>query len=242
MTAMFVFSSLALFAQRKIQPVEELLNGGEEGWTVVEDLLKSAKNKVEILDANVDRAKESLYRTQVTTKSPMGAIVYKTGGVVVDDGWIRILGSGSDRLNRTLPEWNKGKSFREFGETPSFLLIADDVIGGFFLLNGGALGDDLGKIYYFSPDNLEFEPLDLTYTGFLQFCFNSNLDEFYSGYRWKTWRADISRLDSDTVFTFYPYLWSKEGKEINKISKKPISAEEQFRFNKEMREQLNFDE
>ena len=34
---------------------------------------------------------------------------------------------------------------KEFGETPTFLLIADDAIGGFFAINGGQFGKDAGK-------------------------------------------------------------------------------------------------
>jgi hypothetical protein len=42
----------------------------------------------------------------------MGAIIYETGGLLVDNGWIRILGSGHKKLDRNLPEWNKGKSIK----------------------------------------------------------------------------------------------------------------------------------
>lgn len=76
------------------------------------------------------------------------------------------------KLNRTLPDWNKGKSFNEFGERPPFLLIADDAVGGFFALNGGQLGKDPGKVYYLSPDNLQWESLNISYSDFLDFCFN----------------------------------------------------------------------
>ncbi|WP_255490641.1 DUF2625 family protein [Dysgonomonas sp. 511] len=31
----------------------------------------------------------------------MGAIVYETGGLLIDDGWIRVLGAGSDRMKQT---------------------------------------------------------------------------------------------------------------------------------------------
>ena len=58
-------------------------------------------------------------------------------------------------------------------------MIADDAAGGYFLLNAGELGDDLGKVYYFSPDNLQYEPLRKTYFEFLQFCFNGQLEDFY---------------------------------------------------------------
>lgn len=224
-----------------MRPVEELINKTDPGWTLVEDWIKSAKNKVEILPADTTKAKDALYKTQVTTRSPMGAVVYMTGGLLIDDGWIRILGSGSEKLNRTLPDWNKGKSFKEFGGAPTFLLIADDAIGGFYLLNGGGLGKDLGKVYYFSPDDLEYEPLDITYTEFLQFCFDGDLDKFYKGYRWTKWRNEVSRLDGDKVFNFYPFLWTKEGKNINKISRKAVPVEEQYSFNLSMRKQLGLD-
>ncbi len=164
----------------------------------------------------------------------MGAVIFNTGGLLIDDGWIRILGSGSTKLNRSLPEWNKGKSFDEFGEQPAFLLIADDACGGFFLLNGGGLGKDPGKVYYWAPDNLQFEPLDMGYSDFLLFCFNNDLDQFYEGTRWKNWRTDIAQLAGDKVMNFYPPLWSKEGKDIEKNSKKVIPVQEQYEFNREL--------
>lgn len=67
------------------------------------------KNEIEILPKDSIQADSALFRTQVTTRSPMGAIIYETGGILVDNGWIRILGSGSEKLKRNFPEWNKGK-------------------------------------------------------------------------------------------------------------------------------------
>jgi len=228
-------------AQNKMKTTEELIDKKEPGWTMVEAGIKKAKNKVEILPVDALKAKEALYKTQVTTHSPMGAIVFMTGGLLIDDGWIRILGSGSSKFNRTLPDWNKGKSFKEFGEKPGFLLIADDAIGGFYLLNDGGLGSDLGKIYYFSPDSLEYEQLDVTYSEFLEFCFNNDLDKFYEGSRWKGWREEVSKIKGDDVFNFYPFLWTNAGSDINKNSRKVISIQEQYGLNLDLRKQLGFD-
>lgn len=224
-----------------MRSLDELINKNEPGWTLVKQLIDSAKNKVEILPVDTGKANDALYKTQVTTRSPMGAIIYMTGGLIIDNGWIRILGSGHSKLNRSLPEWNKGKSFKEFGEPPSFLLIADDAMGGFFLLNGGGLGKDLGKVYYFSPDNLEYEPLDLTYSAFLNFCFNNDLEDFYEGYRWTNWKEDVSTLSGDQIFNFFPPLWTKEGKDINKVSRAAVPVEEQYSLNLDFRKQLGLD-
>ena len=224
-----------------MRTVEELINKSEPGWPLVKEWIKSATNKVELLAVDPAKGEDALFKIQVSTRSPMGAIVYMTGGLLVDDGWIRILGSGSKKLNRTLPDWNKGRSFKDFGEASSFLLVADDAIGGFYLLNGGGLGKDPGKVYYLSPDNLNYEPLNLTYSEFLQFCFNSNLDEFYSGKRWTKWREEVSKLDGGNVFSFYPFLWAKEGKDINKNSRKVVPIQEQYSFSLEMRKQLGLE-
>ncbi|QSB28539.1 DUF2625 domain-containing protein [Flavobacterium sp. CLA17] len=236
-----MFITLMTSAQNKMKQADELINKADPEWTVVEDWIKNAKNKVEVLPADASKAKEALYQTQVTTHSPMGAIVFMTGGILIDDGWIRILGSGNAKFNRTLPDWNKGKSFKEFGENPSFLLIADDAVGGFYILNGGALGSDSGKVYYFSPDNLEYEPLDITYSEFLQFCFGNDLEKFYEGSRWKGWRAEVSKLKGDEVFNFYPFLWSKEGSDIDKNARKIIPIAEQYSLNMDLRKQMGFD-
>lgn len=234
-------STFKIFGQAPMRTIEQLIDTADPGWALVKQWIDAAKNKIEVLPVDTTKAKDALHKTQVTTRSPMGAVIYMTGGILVDDGWIRILGSGSQRLSRSLPEWNKGKAFKANGKQPPFLLIADDVLGGFFILNGGAFGNDLGKVYYWSPDNLEYEPLDITYTGFLYFCFNNDLDKFYEGYRWHNWKTDVSKLTGDQVFNFFPYLWTKEGKDLNKVSRKAIPVEEQYNLNLDFRKQLGLE-
>ena len=236
--SLFLLISINVFNQTTLRTLDELIDKIDPGWTLVKRWIDSAKNKVEILSCDTTKAKEALLKTQVTTRSPMGAIIYSSGGLLIDYGWIRIIGSGHKKLNRTVPDWNKGKSFKEFGEQPKFLLIADDAIGGYFAINGGEFGSDMGKIYYLSPDNLEWEPLDLTYSDFLDFCFNGHLDDFYSNLRWANWRDEVSKLDGNKVYNFFPPLWTKEGKDFNKSSRKLIPVEEQYQFNLDTRKQL----
>ena len=230
--------ALNIFAQQKMRPLNELINTTDPGWPLVKQWIAKARNKVEVLPRDSVKANEALYYTQVTTRSPMGAIVYETGGILIDNGWIRILGSGNKKLDRSLPGWNKGKTFKDFGEPSSFFLVADDAVGGFFAINGGAWSKDVGKIFYFSPDALEWEPLGLGYTDFLHFCFNNDLDKFYEGQRWNNWRKEVDTLDGTKVFNFYPPFWTKEGKNINNSSRKAIPVEEQYFLNMDMRKQL----
>ena len=227
--------------QHNLRSLEDLVNTKVPAWPFVKQMIDTATNKVEVLPIDSFRAKDALYKTQVTTQSPMGAVIYHTGGILVDNGWIRILGSGSKKLQRTLPAWNKGKSFADWGQKPAYVLIADDAAGGFFAINGGAFGKDKGNTYYLSPDRLVWEPLRLSYTDFLYFCFNNDLDGFYANLRWKGWQEDVSSLSTDKAFSFYPALWSKEGKDINKNKKKKIPVGELFLYNLEMRKKLGLE-
>jgi hypothetical protein len=223
-----VFLNFSFAQVRKMKPLSELINNAEPGWAKVQDLIKSGTNYVEVLPKDSIRADSALYQTQVTTRSPMGAIIYETGGILVDHGWIRILGSGCTRMDRSIMEWNKGKSFNNTGDQMSFLLIADDVLGGFFAINAGGLDSaEMGKVFYFSPDNLKWEATHKTYSEFLCFCFSGDLNLYYEGYRWTDWKSEIKNLDGNKGMHIFPYLWSKEGQaDINKNSRKPVPIQE----------------
>jgi hypothetical protein len=240
-TLILPFTILMSFAQYKMRPVDQLINRTDPGWSFVKKWIDSAKNKVEILPVDTLKAKDALYKTQVTTRSIMGAIVYSTGGLLIDNGWIRILGSGSSKMQRTLPDWNKGKAFKEFGDLPAFFLVADDAAGGYFAINYGSLGKDLENIYYLSPDDLQWEPLEMNYEDFIWFCFTGDLKKFYTGIRWNSWQKDIQALKADEVFHILPPLWSKEGKDVEKSFRKPVPAEEEFSYTLELRKTMGLD-
>lgn len=222
-----------------MRTLQELINTEDPGWPVLKEWIDLAKNKVEILPCEKQDAEEALLRTQVTTRSLMGALVYETGGLLIDNGWIRILGAGGERMKRSLPNWNKGKTFSEYGEVPPYLLIADDAIGGFYALNGGFFGEDAGNIYYFAPESLKWTPMKMGYSQFLLFCFETNMDDFYEGLRWNEWRDEVKDLHPDYAYNFFPFLWTKEGKDINTVTKKVIPIEEVYNFNMEMKETFN---
>jgi len=172
----------------------------------------------------------------------MGAIVFSTGGILIDNGWIRILGSGSSKMQRTLPDWNKGKAFKEFGDRPAFFLVADDAAGGYFAINYGSFGKDIDSIYYLSPDNLKWEALEMNYEDFVWFCLNGDLKKFYTGIRWNSWNKDVQSLKADEVFHILPPLWSKQGKDIEKSFRSPVPAEEEFFYDLDLRKKMGLDE
>jgi hypothetical protein len=187
-----------------MRPLHELIDTTDPALPLIHGWVSAAVRPVEVLPPSSKRD-DSLLHTQVTTKSPMGAVVYETGGILVDHGWLRILGSGHQRLTRTLPRWNEGRS-------NGFLLVADDAVGGFFAINGGAFGQDVKSLYYFSPDSLGWERLGIGYSAFLKWVCSGRLEQFYAWIRWAGWEADASTLHGDRCFAFYPPLFTEEGK------------------------------
>lgn len=214
----------------------ELVNLQEPGWAFVQEWIREGKNHVEVLPASDPQRSEALFLTQVTTRSPMGAVIYETGGILVDYGWLRILGSGHPRLPRTLPQWNVDRHGVPPGSGP-FLIVADDVVGGFFAVSGPSWGEP-GLVYYGSPDKLYCENTKLKYSDFLEFCFSGDLNEFYKNLRWKGWKEEIANLAGDRGIDFYPYLFTQESKPIEKCSRKDVPLSELFDLHKDLAKQL----
>lgn len=205
------------------QSADNLIDSTNSAWPDIGLLRKSATNKVIILPATPANGRRVIIQLQQSTRSTLGAVAYHTGGILIDSGWIRILGSGHSLMKRDLAQWNKNKSVGK-----KFLLIADDAIGGFYLLNTGDLGPDTGNVYYLSPKDLVYKSLGTDYYGFLQFCFTGDLDMYYKGLRWKTWRTDLEKLPTDNAFVFLPFLWRDDSQGIDKKVRRDISVEEKY--------------
>jgi hypothetical protein len=215
-----------------MRTLDQLIDREEPAMPLVHQWLEQGSQQFDVLDPSARRG-DVLFGLQVTTRSPMGAIAYETGGILIANGWLRVLASGHPRLNRNIVEWNTGRS-------NGHLLVADDVIGGFFSVNGGAFGEDLGAMYYWAPDTLRWEPLGLGYSDFLVWALSDKLSRFYEGMRWAGWEAEVRNAPGDECFNFYPFLWTAQGS-VNSSQRKLVSVAEQFAFNTELLPKLRND-
>jgi hypothetical protein len=184
--------------------LDELIDNQEPAIKLLQQLVNDAKVPCELLPPGREREKALLY-LQVTTRSTLGALAYDTGGLLIDDGWLRLLGSGHAKLSRSLHEWNSPRT------DGAFYLVGDDLAGGFFAINGGAFGDDLGSVYYWPPDSLEWESLERGFTDFVAMFLTHTIENYYTDLRWSSWREDARSASSDQCFAFFPFLWTKEG-------------------------------
>lgn len=212
-----------------MRPLSELLQSTDPAFPLIEQWVREAEIPAEILSPSARRV-DVLQTLQVTTGSSMGAIAYETGGILVDDGWLRLLGSGNQKLHRDIAAWNAGRA-------EGFVLCGDDVLGGFFAVNGGALGADAGAVYYLAPDTLQWESLEVGFSAFVQWCFTTQLRHFYDKQRLRDVVADTEALSGDQCLNFYPFLWTSEGS-LEASSRRPISVHEQWDLNVDLRRQL----
>lgn len=218
-----------------MKTLTELIDVHDPGWAVVQEWLNAASNPYEVLAKDEPRAEQALLQLQVTTRSPLGALVYETGGLLIDDGWLRILGSGSMRLARDPMGWTQtATDAGSFGA----LLIADDASGGFFALNGGGLGEDIGNVYYFAPDALAWEGLEVGYSAFVEWALCGDLALFYQTVRWPNWREEVRNLGGEQVYAFFPFLWTEPQLPVDERKRTVTPIEEQWRLAQELAESI----
>ena len=155
----------------------------------------------------------------------MGAVALETGGILVDYGWVRVLGGGRARLSRTIQGWNDLAAARPAGRLPGAILVADDAVGGFFAVNGGGIPGAPGHVFYFSPTALRWEDIAPSYSDWLLGIMSGDLAKFYEGMRWPGWEKDAAALPGDQAFSIYPFLFAA-GPEVGKRSRRPVPIEE----------------
>jgi hypothetical protein len=209
-----------------MRALEELIDTSDPGWPVVAEMLGRASNKIEVLPASRENGERTLVAIQVTTRSPLGAIAYGTGGILIDHGWLRILGSGHRRLARDLAKWNFPDGDHSTPRLDGACLVADDAVGGFFALNGGGLPCNGRNVCYLAPDTLEWEDTGRGYTDFLQFACVGDLNGYYGDRRWTGWERDVATLAGDRAFLFYPMLFAKSDGGIEARHRKDVPVEE----------------
>lgn len=228
--------SRAIHQPQPMRSLSELTATDDPAWPLVQQWLAAAPNAV-VLPVTPSKAEAALTHLQVTLRSPMGAVTYYTGGILVDHGWLRILGSGSTQLARSIPSWNAGRAPTDASGNSAFLLVADDVLGGFFAINGGGLAGKPGNVFYLAPDSLEWEDLSVGYTDFLHWALSPRVEAFYADTRWPHWQDEVAMVPGDKALSVYPFLWA-EGPSIEHRSRRAVPVEEIYGVTMDARRQI----
>ena len=185
----------------------ELIDQQDPAWPVLQQWLAGATNLAIVLPVMKNQAAEVLLHLQITTRSMMGAVAFETGGMWLDNGWLRFLGSGASQMPSTLLSFN-GLNEQAIPFINGAFVVAYDIVGGFFAINGGAFPGPLKNIFYLAPDTLAWEDLGRSYADLLYWALYGDLALFYRNARWDGWQVDIAALHGDQGFSLYPPLWT----------------------------------
>lgn len=164
--------------------------------------MAAAPYPVQVLPADPERATSRSAALGVTTRSWLGAVVANAGGLLVDHGWVRVLGCGYGRLPDVVTQADA-----EAG----VLTVGYDVIGGQFVWLQAEPGAK-PTVHYFGPDDLGWLDLEQGYAEWLNAILTGSLTRFYDTLRWPGWETEAETLGLDEGFSVWPPPFTKEGK------------------------------
>ncbi|MEJ3653229.1 DUF2625 family protein [Actinomycetes bacterium KLBMP 9759] len=170
------------------------------GWANVENLVRNAPTPVTVLPGDRTQGDAALEWLGVTDRSMLGALVRWTGGLVVDSGWVRVMGGAGELDIRRL---NPGP--------PSHLVIAHDVLGGVFVLNGrdphlAGLPGEPGEVLYRMADDGEWNRTEFGHSVWLHWLLSRHTTDFFADLRWPGWEAETAGVGLSQGLSVYPPL------------------------------------
>jgi hypothetical protein len=187
----------------------------ESAWPWVLEQISSSPVDVQVLPGDTETGRTCLAQLQVSEASALGAIVLNSGGLLVDHGWIRVLG-GTVANGNSLARVNRFPAEPDLDWQPEDgLVVGYDVLGGVFALNGidpaaaGRPGTP-GQILYFAPDTLEWDALPLTHSQWLAWLLSGRVAQFYESLRWSGWEEESRSLTLTQGIAVYPFLWTEQ--------------------------------
>jgi hypothetical protein len=216
--------------------LDQLTDRDDPAWPIILGWIAGSRSAPEVLPPERSRAEAALLTLQVTTRSPLGALALETGGILVDHGWLRLLGSGHARLPDTLLTWNGLAGPTMGAPLEGAFVVAVDVLGGVFALNGGGLGPDRG-INYFAPDAHRWEALQLSHLDFVQWTLQGDLARFYASVHWPGWKQEVAALGPTQGISVYPFLWTV-GAPVAARDRRAVTFAELWSLEREMALQL----
>ncbi|SET16825.1 DUF2625 family protein [[Clostridium] polysaccharolyticum] len=192
-------------------------------WQGIVDLTYKSNRDVNIVLGNDINGQEDCQKLKISSDSVLYSIVFNSNGIIIDN-WIRIWGQSSYNNEGVYYYNNK---YTEY--ISGMILVGCDVVGGLFAINISRFNDK-NLIWYFAPDTLEWECLDMKYNEFVAWTFQGNIDEFYASMRWKNWKKDVEDIEFNRAVLIYPFLWAKEC-DIEKATKKIVAIDEIIEMN-----------
>jgi hypothetical protein len=176
-------------------------------WTLLKRWVAESANDAAVLPADPEAGAAALTALGVTDRSLLGALAVNTGGLVVDRGWLRVLGGPH------LLEWRD--------RLDTGFVVGHDVVAGFY-----AVDKQEGEVRYLSPDALEWMGTEMGHSEWVHWTLAGDLESFYADLRWPGWEDESAALAPDHGLAIDPPPFTREGRAIADAAHRPAPMAE----------------
>ena len=67
-----------------MQTLEQLTDASKSAWGTISQWIEHARNHCDVIKKDQSSAERELFTMQMPTSSPMGAVIYETGGILIN--------------------------------------------------------------------------------------------------------------------------------------------------------------
>lgn len=188
-------------------------------WPELEELLERPGSRARILP--VSAGSPTFARLGLARWSALGALASSTGGVLLCDGWIRVFGGVGEGMGARLPALDEVNA-----PGAEHFVVACDVLGGVFAIDGGAFGRADAKLHYFGPDTLDWLDLEIGVWALIEAMCSGADEQFYEELRWPGWEAEVIMLGLDEGIGVYPFLCTRGTTPVANASRRAVPMDE----------------
>jgi len=215
-----------------------LTNVDDASWPLIQEWLADSTLDSRMVAASAEIRDAALTALQVTVRSTLGGLVWNCGAILIDHGWIKLLGAGAGDL----PAAHVADFASETGRFTG-VICAYDALGGCFVIHGEGFEADAREVLYWAPDSLRWERLGVGHSALVNFLLSDRVDLFYKDLRWDGWEETAEELTAAQGISAYPPPFAAEGKPGAVVSRAVVPlaevVESGFRFAEQLKEHPN---
>lgn len=193
-------------------------------WEKIIRALNSSSNKISV--ETYDGKNEQVFaELGINQESVLGQVVCHISKLKIND-YLSVLG-GDENEKLNIGVFNREVRSVYPGRK---LVVAVDIWGGLFAIGNGDFPGNENSIWYFAPDRLQWEDLDVNYTQFFSWVCSVHINKFYADFLCADIVTISKMLKEDEGILIYPFLWSNECN-LKTAVKKPVPVVELVQIN-----------
>ena len=194
-------------------------------WDEILAEIQGSFNEV-VLEREGALSLDMLRKMGIPEASTIGQVMLNMRRLIVS-GYLRVHGSEIPQISEMVKKYHPGNK----------IVVATDIWGGIFAIGNGDFSGDTSIMWYYAPETLQWESMDITYAEFIPWVFTPKFEEYHMSFMWKDMEEMLETLSADQGVLIYPFLWSKECN-LMTATKKAVPMEELIALNADYEKKL----